>query len=119
MHHAGAARAEPSQAAEAGSVGPELDLIESRSSWLLAAQTEEPARSAGTLPSQIAPSQEVGEVRAPDDRRVAGLYRMQSIPEPVPDGAGRSARDLGCFPDIVRAQVLDPPGRVSPICHRT
>jgi hypothetical protein len=110
MHHAGTGRAEPSQAAELGSVGPELDLIKSRSSWLLAAQAEEPARSAGTLPPHITPLQEVDEVRAPDDRRVAALHRMQSIPEPMPDGAGRGASDLGCLPDIVGAQPLDPLG---------
>lgn len=106
MHHAGAARAEPSQAAELRSVRPELDLIESRSSWLLAAQAEEPPRSAGTLPPDVALLQEVDQVRAPDDRRVAALHRMQPLPEPMPDGSRRGASDLGRLPDIVGAQPL-------------
>lgn len=59
MHNAGAARAEPSQAAELRPVGPKLDLIKSGSSWLLTAQAEEPPRSAGALPPHIAPLQEV------------------------------------------------------------
>jgi hypothetical protein len=110
MHHSRAARAEPSQAAEPGSVGPELDLIESRSSWLLAAQAEEPAWSAGALPSDIAPLQKVDEVRAPDDGWIAALHRMQTFPKPMPNGAGCGPGDLGRLPDIVGAQPLDPLG---------
>ena len=40
---------QPGQAAELGSDRLELDLIESRSSWLLEAQAEEPAGSAAQL----------------------------------------------------------------------
>lgn len=117
MHHAGAAWAEPSQAAELGSIWPELDFIESGSPWLLAAQAEEPARSAGTLPAHIAPLQEVDEVRAPDDGRIAILHRMQPVLEPMPDGSGRGANDLGRLPDIVGAQPLYPLGRVTLVCQ--
>lgn len=110
MHHAGTARAEPSEAAELRSVGPELDLIESRSLGLLAAQAEEPPRSAGSFSTHIALLQEVDQVRAPDDRRVTAQHCMQPILEPIPDGAGRGASDLRCLPDIVGAQPLDPLG---------
>ena len=119
MHDAGADRAKSPQAAEPGSVWPELDLVESRSPRLLASQAEEPTRSTGLFAAHAAALQEVDQVRASDDRRVAALHRMQSILEPMSYGARSGAGDVGCLPDIVGAQAFDPPGRVSSVRQET
>lgn len=117
MHHAGAARAEPPQTAELGSVGPELHVVEGRTAGFLAAQAEEPARSAGLFPACAALFQEVDQVSAPDDGRVAIADRLETGLEPMAHGAGRGSGYLGCFPNVVGAQPFDPLGRMSSVRH--
>ena len=107
MHHARAARAEPAQAAELGSVGPEFHLVKCRASGLLAAQAKKPAGPARTLPCAGPPAEKINQVHAADDRRVAVTHRLKTGLEPMADRAGGRAGYLGGFTDIVGAQPLD------------
>jgi hypothetical protein len=117
MHHASAARAEPSQAAELGSVGPELHLVEGRAAGFLAAQAVQPARPTRTLPPDAALIEEIDQVHATDDRRIAITNSLETCLEPMTDGSRGRTRHLGCFPDVIGAQPLDPLGRKSPVRH--
>ncbi len=119
MHDAGAGRANRSQAAELRPIGPELDLVESRSPGLFAAEAIQPAGSARAFPADAAAIEEVDQVHAADDRRVAIPDRLKPDRQPVTDSARGRARGLGGFPDVVRAQPLDATGRVSPVCQGT
>jgi hypothetical protein len=54
-------------------------------------------------------------------RMIAGKQpttRLQAVPEPVANGAGRRADHLGCLPHVIGAQPFDPSHRVSLIRHR-
>jgi hypothetical protein len=119
VHNAGAGRTEAPQAAQAVTVGPELDFVERRSAGLLAAQAIKPSRPAGSFPAEAPPLQEVDQIHSADDHWVAAMDRLQPALEPVPDGARGGLCHLGGLPHVVRAQPLDPPGRMSPVCHET
>lgn len=62
MHHTGAARAEPSQAAELGSVRPELHFFECWTPRLFAAQAVKPSRPARTFPCSGPPLEKIDQV---------------------------------------------------------
>src|SRR5689334_8643170 len=115
MHHAGTGRANRPQAAEAWPIWPELDLVECRSPGLLATEAVHPARPARTLSTVAALFEEIDQVHAADDRRVAIMDRLETDLQPMADSARRRPCGLGGFPHIVRAQSLDAPRRVSPV----
>jgi hypothetical protein len=52
---------------------------------------------------------------AADDRRETARDRLQTVREPVADGARCRAGYLGRLPHIVGAQALDPSRRVPPV----
>lgn len=108
MHDPGAGRAKSPQAAELGAVGPKLNLIKGRSPRLLATQAIQPAGSAWTFPAKGAPIEEVDQVHATDDRRIAITNCLEAGLEPMANGASRRARHLGGLPYVVGAKPLDP-----------